>query len=399
MRIAFLTPRYSEQATIGGAETLIKQLALRAVASGHDVSLLTTCAANHFTWANELPAGTSASAGMTVHRFVVDTDRDLEAFIRAQNRISAGGPVGEEDERDWMSNNVNSADLIDYLRREGDHYDALVMGPYLFSLIFNAALVHPHKTLLVPCLHDEPFARLKRMQQLFGAVAGFLFNTEPEMGLARRLFDVPAAKSALVGMGLADFDVDATAFARRHGLAVPYIMYAGRREPLKGTPLLLDYLYAFRQRTGRDVRLVLTGSGPIDPPDELWPFITDLGFVSEQEKQEAMAGALAFVHPSLNESLGIVLLEAWLAGTPGLVHAGSEVLRWQCHRSGGGLWFRHYPDFEEMLKRLLDTPDLRRRLGAAGRAYVLQTYDQAMVDARLFSALEKVAALTGNSGR
>jgi glycosyltransferase involved in cell wall biosynthesis len=131
----------------------------------------------------------------------------------------------------------------------------------------------------------------------------------------------------------------------------------------------------------------------------LWPFITDLGFVSEQEKQEAMAGALAFVHPSLNESLGIVLLEAWLAGTPGLVHAGSAVLRWQCRSSGGGLWFRHYPDFEEMLKRLMDNPDLRQQMGAAGRAYVLRAYNQNAVDERLFSALEKVAALTGNSRR
>ena len=28
-------------------------------------------------------------------------------------------------------------------------------------------------------------------------------------------------------------------------------MYSGRREPLKGTPLLCDYINAFRQRTAR----------------------------------------------------------------------------------------------------------------------------------------------------
>ena len=40
-----------------------------------------------------------------------------------------------------------------------------------------------------------------------------------------------------------------------------------------------------------------------------------------------MAGALAFCHPSVNESFGIVLLESWLARTPALVHAGSDVLQ------------------------------------------------------------------------
>ena len=85
-----------------------------------------------------------------------------------------------------------------------------------------------------------------------------------------------------------------------------------------------------------------------------------------------MAGALAFVHPSTFESFGIVLLESFLAGTPALVHARSEVLRWQCRRSGGGLWFRHYPDFEEELLLLLNNENLRKRMGAAGKKLCAQ---------------------------
>ena len=101
-----------------------------------------------------------------------------------------------------------------------------------------------------------------------------------------------------------------------------------------------------------------------------------------------MAGAVAFVHPSVNESFGIVLLEAWLAQTPGLVHAKSAVLRWQCVESNGGLWFRHYPDFEEALLRSLDAPALRRTLGASGRAYVQSANAWPAVEKRLFNALD-----------
>ena len=118
--------------------------------------------------------------------------------------------------------------------------------------------------------------------------------------------------------------------------------------------------------------------------------IIDAGFVSEQEKREAMAGSVAFIHPSVNESLGIVLLESWLARTPALVHAKGEVLRDQCLRSGAGLWFRRYPDFEEELTMLLDDSEKRRALGEAGRAFVQREYSWPAVESRLFAALDNI---------
>ena len=151
--------------------------------------------------------------------------------------------------------------------------------------------------------------------------------------------------------------------------------------------MLLDYLDVFRQRTARNVELVLTGTGPYDPPVGLAPHIHDLGFVDESEKHDAMAAAVAFCHPSVNESLSIVILESWLAGTPVLVHAGGEVMPDHCRRSNGGLWFRNYPEFEESLMILLTQPSVRERMGESGRAYVRERYAWEKVDARLFAAL------------
>lgn len=387
-RLAFLAPRFSEKATIGGAETLIKNLALHAARTGRDVTLLTTCAQNHFTWDNAVTPGRRRVGPLNVEFFPVNADRDVGAFLAAQEVICRGGDVPARDESTWMEHNVNSRALNAHLAAHGDDYDAIIMGPYLFGLIYFAAQVHPEKTFLVPCLHDEPFAWLPCMKRLFESVAGLLFNSEPERDLARRLYGPGPARSAVVGMGLDPFKADANAFANRHGLHAPYVMYAGRREPMKGTPLLLDYLHAFRERMNTDVRLVLTGSGPFDAPPGLVPCILDAGFVSEQEKREAMAGALAFVHPSVNESFGIVLLESWLAGVPALVHAHSEVLRWQCRRSGGGLWFRHYPDFEEALSLLLEQPALRQRMGRSGRDYVEREYAWDAVGRRFFAAID-----------
>jgi len=386
-RIAFVCPRFDDRGTVGGAENLLKELALRAASNGRDVHFLTTCAVNHFTWENEKPAGVRDVGGMTVHEFEVDEDRDLERFLDIQDRISHGGEVSDEEEQAWLDNNVNSRGLIDHVRESA--YDRIVAGPYLFGLTWRALLAHPDTACLVPCLHDEAFSRLRIMRRLFAQIPRFLFNAEPERQLADRLFDISAAHCAVVGVGLDSKEIDSDAFMRAHGLRTPYAIYVGRREPLKGTPMLTDYVDTFRRRTGRDLKLVFAGSGEIETPTSLRPHIIDLGFVSDREKSEAMAGAAAFIHPSVNESLSIVILEAWQAGTPCLVTAFSDVMRYQCEQSGGGLWFRSYPEFEEQLTLLLDHPEFRAMLGNQGKAFVEREYNWSVVEQRLLSALDK----------
>jgi glycosyltransferase involved in cell wall biosynthesis len=249
----------------------------------------------------------------------------------------------------------------------------------------------------VPCLHDEPFAAVRRVAAMFRRVRGCLFNTEPERRLAHRLFGGGAGDGSaspwtvdrVVGFSLPEPGPPAAQRVPSAGLpSGPYLAYCGRREPLKGTPLLLDYWAAFRRLTGRDVKLVLTGSGPVTPPDGMAPHIVDLGYVDDAAKRAVMAGAVAFCHPSVNESLSIVLLEAWQQDTPALVHASGEVLRHQCRAAGGGLWFRDCPEFIEALNLLLDRPDLARAMGRAGHAFVRREYAPQAVCDRLLGALD-----------
>jgi len=379
----------AEGGVVGGAETLLRALAERVAAAGREVAFLTTCARDHVSWRNERPAGRQRIGGLEVLFFPVDEDRDTERFLRIQAVISRRCPVSDADEEAWLRNSVNSRALTDWLRERAAGFDWIVAGPYLFGLVQAAAQAAPDRTLLVPCLHDEGFAYTRAMRALFRSVAGCLFNTGPERRLAERLYGLPPESGAVVGLGLEPFEADPAAFARARGLAAPYVLYAGRREEGKGTPLLLDYLALFRQRTGEDVKLVLAGSGEVHPPAALKPHLLDAGFLPEAEKQAAMAGAAVFCHPSVNESLGIVVLESWLAGTPVLVRARCAVHLDQCRRSSGGLWFSAYPEFEEGLLSLLRRPDLRRALGDAGRAYVRREYAWPAVLGRFEDALSR----------
>ncbi len=390
LKVVFIAPRLAAGGAVGGAETLLLNLAKLAQEGGCDVTFLTTCAKNHFTWANEEPAGEFVHEGIRVIRFPVNADRDIEAFLRVQAPISAGESVSDADEDLWIRNNVNSDAMMDHLRTM--EFDRLVTGPYLFGLTMAAAEIAPERTLLVPCLHDEPFARVRRVGRLFRSVRGFLFNTEPERALAVRLFGeevtAPGRPSGVCGFALPDFPSDAAAGHRRAGTDAPYILYCGRREPLKGTPLLVDYWEFYRRlNPGRDVKFVFTGSGEFERPREFAGDIIDCGFVSEQEKHDLMAGALAFVHASVNESLSIVLLESWLAHRPVLVHGSGVVLREQTRRANGGLWFQCYLEFAECLDFLLDHPDVASALAENGRAFTLREYSPDSVRARLLAAL------------
>jgi len=389
-KIAIVTPRVELQGTVGGAETLLLRYAERLVQQGREVTLLTTCARDHFTWSNELPAGCDRTGPCEIIRFAVDP-RDAKVYHQLCLAMARTSSLTPAQEHTWLRNSVHCSDLYAHLRTDGQRYDCILAGPYLFGVVYTAALIHPAKTLLVPCLHDEPFARLALMQTLFHTVHGCLFNSEPEQELAQALYEFPARKGRVVGMGIPDANGRPREEIDRgiSGLT-PYVLYCGRREGGKGTPLLCDYMHAFRARTERDLKLVFTGSGPIEAPAGLYPHILDLGFVSERKKHAVMAGALAFIHPSMLESFGIVLLEAWMAQCPALVRSGSKVLRWHCRRGQGGLWFANYPEFEEALLLLLDKEGLRDALGRAGKQYVTAHYAWPAVEARLLAAIDSI---------
>ena len=58
MKLALVVQRYGA-GIAGGSETLCRHYAER-LADHHDVTVLTSCARDYFTWSNELPPGVSS---------------------------------------------------------------------------------------------------------------------------------------------------------------------------------------------------------------------------------------------------------------------------------------------------------------------------------------------------
>jgi len=394
MRVAIVVPRYGP-GIVGGAETLCRDYAQRLHAAGHDVEVLTTCARDHFSWSNELPAGAVVIDGVTVHRYPVTTPKDHGAVTMLHARLDAGFRLDPAGERRWVENTGYSEPMMAAIEQAARRVDALLFAPYLFASTVFGARVAPHKSLVIPCLHDEAYARFAIVQDTLRGVAGLIFNSSPECELAARLLGDAMPRHHVVGVGFDEPEaLDAAQWRRRTRIDGDLVAYAGRREIAKNFPLLLQWMTAYDEGLSRrgPAALVAMGSGEIRAPRSAGDVVHDLGFVSQHEKLEAFAASVATAQLSLNESFSYVLMESWLAGTPVIVHAGCAVTRTHCAESGGGLWVRDPESFAEALDLLRVDATLRTRLAASGARYVRSEYAWPAVLGRLERAVQDLAA-------
>jgi glycosyltransferase involved in cell wall biosynthesis len=382
---AFIVPRYGEE-VVGGAEDLARRTAEELARRGFEVSVLTTRALDHRTWRNHYPAGKTVLNGVEVNRFTAQSRLSEAAVRRALIEISSGASVSSRDQRLWLEGVVTSEDLLGHLRDQGGGYSHLIFLPYLFGTTYYGASIYPERSFIIPCLHDEPYAHLPLIKEMLKSVKGLIFNSPGEKRLASRLLEI-GDPGPVVGMGFKPLTGDPSAFRDRTFVRGDFLLYAGRREEGKNTPLLVDYFRRFCVSNPGLSSLVLMGAGEVSVPPDSSHIIFDLGRVSEQEKWDGYAAASVFCQPSVNESLSIVLLESWLAGRPALVNKNCDVTLEHVVASGGGLAFGDFAEFTEALLALLEDGERAGRLGEAGRNYVTEEYNWDAVVRRLCKAL------------
>ena len=422
-KLAFVVPRYGEQ-ILGGAETLIRGFAEQSAAAGlAEVEVFTTCAVNHHTWQNDLPAGTTQSNGVTLHRFPMgdagpetsrdfkpdlkhDLKRDLKRYIELQGRLTQDDVLNVDEQLEWIEHSAHSPELYRALARRAREFDFVFFAPYLFGTTFYGQALCADRAILWPCLHDEPYAYLDIVRDLFTASLGLAFNTRPEMALAERLYGTRPGQHVM-GMGMVPPPVppNAERFRQKYGLHEPFLLYAGRLERPKNVEVLIDYFIQYKRDHKRDhkkhngasddLKLVLMGKGPVTVATH--PDVIQLGFMSEADKLDAYAAARVLCQPSLNESLSIVIMEAWLCGTPVLVHGNCAVTRHQVTQSNGGLYFTSYEEFDEAVRLLTEDNARWRTLARNGRRYVETVYNWPAVLARFEAALLDWQALRADA--
>lgn len=391
-RFCFVVPRFFE-GLAGGAETLVSNLATRVAERGHSVELLATCARDNRTWENELPDGRFALEGVELRRFPVDP-RNLHEWIPIQHAIHNGQRVGYEKQLAWMQDSVNSLQMYRYIAKNQDRFDALFFGPYLFGTTFWGSQIAPHKSILIPCLHNETYAYLDIIASMFRSVRGCIFNAVPEQQLANALYgELPGG---VVGMGFDSPSDDHGASESYFEESFPYVLYLGRKETGKNAHLLVDYFCEAKSAglLPTSCRLVVLGGGSFEDLHRKEALVRedvmDLPHVSEIDKRRIISHALCLCQPSCNESFSIVLMEAWQQKVPVLVHAECPVTRYHVEESAGGLYFASMEEFGGVVRYLFEDQLRRQLMAQRGYQYVQDHYSWDEVLDRFFNTLDSI---------
>jgi glycosyltransferase involved in cell wall biosynthesis len=228
------------------------------------------------------------------------------------------------------------------------------------------------------------------MDELFRLPDAFAFLTPEEADFVRRRFRV-RRPFAITGMGIESKPAgDAAAFRRQYDLGDrPYIACVGRTDPSKGSTELFDMFAAYKRRRPGPLALVFIGEEVHPLPRH--PEVVMTGFVDEDTRHGGLKGSKLLVQPSYFESFSMVLTEAWACDVPAIVQGRSAVLLGQSRRSGGGLPYSGYAEFEAALDMLLGDDELRRWMAASGSKYVETHYNWDRVLDRYEALLEQLA--------
>ncbi len=390
MKIAFVTPRYGTE-VIGGAESAARMLAERLV---HDLSweveVFTTCALDYVSWDDHFPEGSSELNGVLVHRFRTRSGRRPEYFALDARVKGSPRSATLQEARDWVElQGPICPDLVDAALQST--CDVMSFYPYLY---YPTVATIPHAkqpSVLHPAAHDEPAMYLKVFAETFRSADAFAYHTVSERRLVQKIHPVAEIPQAVLGLGVAEPRMGGRSGAEISGAGDrPYLCSLGRVDDHKGSTMLAAFFREYKNRRPGPLALVMVGSVAASIPEH--PEIILTGAVPEEDKWDILAGATALISPSAYESFSLVIMEAWMQSVPVIVNETCAVTVEHCERSGGGVFFGSYYDFEACLDTLLGDQRARKLLGAAGRRYVEANYRWPVLVRKFEKFYEDVAA-------
>lgn len=385
--VAFVIPWFGAHLK-GGAEQLAWQVTNRLAQRGYKIEVLTTCCSSFLeNWStNHLPAGVEMVDGLTVRRFKVDKRNDgrfnhANTFALAipPQHLQAGiNPFTFGTDELFVTENINSLALERYLKHHKNKYHAFVFLPYLYGVILNGLPHVADKSWLQPCLHDEVYAYLPQVETIMRSCHGLLYNSLGEERLAHNLFGPGIIrKGEVVGVGVESFDRQQQDLPQRvAGFDLKqerYVLCLGRRDKTKNTVLLVEAYQQYRtSHPESTLKLIIAGPGG-EQFGVCVPGVSDLGLVSEQDKEALLAGCTALFQPSRNESYSRVIMEAWFYNRPVAAHGDCLATAMAVEAAGGGLLATSCEDWAQLFHKFNTmAEDELSALGKKGREYALQ---------------------------
>jgi glycosyltransferase involved in cell wall biosynthesis len=174
----------------------------------------------------------------------------------------------------------------------------------------------------------------------------------------------------------------------------PYFLFVGRLEKMKGAQILIE---AFRNYGKADLLIVGDGAyqAELRRQAQGLDHIHFLGRLPYSRLQALFRHAVALLVPSIGyETLGIVILEAFVQRTPAIVNnlgALPEIVE----QSGGGFVYSDQAGLIAAMENLRLNPSLRRQLGERGHEAYFKYWTPEAHLPQYLGLIERIAARKG----
>jgi glycosyltransferase involved in cell wall biosynthesis len=388
VKVAVVVQRYG--ADINGGAELHARYVAEHLARHVEVEVLTTCASDYITWRNQRPEGVETIHGVPVRRFPVEREREPAEFARWSGKVFTT-THSFADELSWLdAEGPTSPALIEYIRAQAGAYDFFIFFSFRYYHSFHGSRAAAGKAILVPTAERDGALGLAMFQPIFRGVRALMYNSYEERALIHGVSGNQDVPGVVVGIGSNIPErPDPGRFRQKFGIRDRFAIYVGRIDENKGCKELFEFFELYSSALVDGVHLVLIGTPVIPIPEH--PRIHHLGFVTDEDKFDAVAAAELLIMPSYFESLSMVALEAWALGKPVLANAACDVLHGQCLRSNAGLFYEGFREFFETLRTLDGNPALAAALGANGRTYFQRHYTWPVIERKYTTMLDRLS--------
>jgi glycosyltransferase involved in cell wall biosynthesis len=387
VKLAIVVQRYGADIS-GGAELHARYVA-EHLARHAEVEVFTTCARDYVTWKNELPAGIETIHGVRVRRFPVARPRVPEEFGR-HSRTVFDETHSVSDELAWLeSEGPTSPALIAHIKTVAGSFDYFIFFSYRYYHAWHGARAVAGKAILVPTAERDAAVGLSIFAPMFRGVRAMMYNSPEERALIEHISG-RKGPGTVVGVGSRIPErTQPQRFQRKFRTKRPYALYIGRIDENKGCVELFDYFSRYADIYPDGLDLLLIGSSVLEIPKHRR--VRHLGFLSDEDKFDALSGADLLVMPSRFESLSMVALEAWALGRPVLANGHCDVLRGQCIRSNAGLYYESFDEFAEAMYLLEASGPLGAILGRNGREFFRRNYTWPVIERKYLDLIARLA--------
>ena len=261
----------------------------------------------------------------------------------------------------------------------------------------------------VPVLHIErEWAHNPMLPQMFLDCDGVIVMTEAER-------DFVATRGGR-DIAVAGCGVEPLRFEQRDGRAIraryrignrPVVGFVGRQDTLKGVPTLIEAMQTVWQHSPDSVLLMAGQSAHRDAavnaaiaglPADRRANVVLLDDFADRDLASIMDACDLLALPSVEESFGLVMLEAWVCKKPVI---GADIASTRCIIESGvdGLTVRPFDaaDLATKILELLTDPAKRASFGERGQRKVLARYTWDRVTDVWEAAFRRAAAVSARS--